>query len=107
MARQGDIVLIDLDPNVGHEQAGKRPALVVSNDTFNEHCNMVLLCPVTSTVSGFPLHVVLDSRTKTRGSILCEQIRSLDINKRGHRVLEQVPPDILKKVIDIIYAEIQ
>lgn len=107
MSKQGDIIMIDFNPKVGHEQAGKRPALVVSNDTFNNHCSVVLVCPITSTVNGFPLHVVLDSRTKTQGSILCEQIRSLDINKHGYHVIEQIPSDLMNKVIEIVYAEIQ
>ena len=107
MISQGDIVLIDLDPNKGHGQAGKRPALVISNDTFNNRCNVVIICPITSTGNKFPLHVPLDKRTGTKGMILCEHVRSLDVNSRGYKVLEQIPPDLLNRVIDIVYAEIQ
>ena len=107
MISQGDIVLIDLDPNKGHGQAGKRPALVISNDTFNNRCNVVIICPITSTGNKFPLHVPLDKRTRTKGMILCEHVRSLDVNSRGYKVLEQIPPDLLNRVIDIVYAEIQ
>ena len=107
MVNQGDIIIINLDPRSGHEQAGKRPALVVSNDTFNSRCNIVLVCPITSTVNGFPLHVNLDDRTKTQGSVLCEHIRSLDIEARGYRVVERLPSDLLSNVIDVINAEIE
>jgi len=107
MISQGDIVLIDLDPNKCHEQAGKGPALVISNDTFNSRCNVVIICPITSTDNKFPLHVPLDKRTRTKGMILCEHVRSLDVNSRGYKVLEQIPPDLLNRVIDIVYAEIQ
>lgn len=107
MVNQGDIIIINLDPRSGHEQAGKRPALVVSNDTFNSRCNIVLACPITSTVNGFPLHVILDDRTKTQGSVLCEHIRSLDIEARGYRVVERLPSDLLSNVIDVINAEIE
>ncbi len=105
--KQGDIVLIDFNPNKGHEQTGKRPALIVSNDTFNSRCNVVLVCPITSTDNKFPLHVQLDGRTKTKGVVLCEHIRSLDIESRGYRVLEQIPFDLLTRVIDIVNAEIE
>ena len=107
MVNQGDIIIINLDPKSGHEQAGKSPALVVSNDTFNSRCNIVLACPITSTVNGFPLHVILDDRTKTQGSVLCEHIRSLDIEAGGYRVVERLPSDLLSNVIDVINAEIE
>ena len=107
MISQGDIILINLDPNKGHEQACKRPALVISNDTFNSRCNVVILCPITNTDNKFPLHIPLDERTRTSGMILCEHVRTLDINSRGYKVLEQIPSDLLSKVIDVVYAEIQ
>ena len=107
MVSQGDIILIDLNPNKGHEQTGRRPALVISNNTFNSRCNVVILCPITSTDNKFPLHIPLDDRTRTQGSILCEHVRSLDVNSRGYKVLEQIPSDLLSKVIDVVYAEIQ
>ncbi len=107
MVNQGDIIIINLDPRSGHEQASKRPALVVSNDTFNSRCNIVLACPITSTVNGFPLHVILDDRTKTQGSVLCEHIRSVEIEARCYRVVERLPSDLLSNVIDVINAEIE
>ena len=78
-AKQGDIVLLDFTQQSGHEQAGRGPALVVSNDFFNNVTNMALVCPITNTVRFFPLHVALDERTLTTGSILCEQVKSLDL----------------------------
>ena len=107
MVEQGDIIIINFDPRFGHEQAGKRPALVVSNDTFNRKCHLSLVCPITNAINGFPLHVNLDIRTKTSGSVLCEHIRSLDIESRGYRVVEKMPEDLLRRVIDIINAEIE
>lgn len=107
MVKQGDIIKVNFDPQSGHEQAGYRPAVVVSNDVFNIKTRLSMVCPITNTNNRFPLHIPLDGRTQTTGVILCEHIRSLDLNSRPFKVVEQLPPDILEKVIDILYAEIE
>ncbi|MCM1507151.1 MAG: type II toxin-antitoxin system PemK/MazF family toxin [Ruminococcus flavefaciens] len=106
MVKQGDIIKVSFDPQSGHEQVGYRPALVVSNNIFNNNTNLVLVCPISNTKSSFPLHIPLDSRTQTSGSILCQHIRSLDINARKYIFIETLPDDILKKVIGTVIAEI-
>ena len=106
MVKQGTIIKVNLNPRAGHEQAGYRPAVVVSNDTFNAKTSMVIVCPITNTMNHFPLHVPLDERTKTTGCILCEHIRALDIEASTYRVIEQLPDDILQQVVNIIFAEI-
>lgn len=105
MVKQGDIIIIDLNPTAGHEQQGRRPALVVSNDTFNERTNMKIICPITNTNNQFPLHVPLDDRTQTTGVVLCEHVRSLDLNARAHRVVERIPADLLENVLTIVRNE--
>ena len=107
MVKQGDIIKIDLNPHVGHEQAGYRPALVISNDFFNKKTGFAIACPITNTKNSFPLHVPLDERTKTTGVILCEHIKSLDMTARDYKITEKIPKDILSKVINIVYAEIE
>ena len=107
MVRQGDIIKVDLDPQAGHEQAGYRPAVVISNGVFNQRTNLTIVCPITNTNNRFPLHIPLDKRTETTGVILCEHIKALDLNARGYRMVEQLPNDILSKVIDVVYAEIE
>lgn len=107
MVKQGDIIKVSFNPQMGHEQAGYRPALVVSNDIFQAQTKLAVVCPITNTDNKFPLHVSLDSRTKTTGVILCEHIRTLDLNSRPYVFVEKVPDDILDKVIDIISAEIE
>lgn len=82
MVEQGDIIKLSFNPQKGHEQAGFRPALVISNNVFNKNTNLAILCPITNTDNKFPLHVALDSRTQTTGVILCEHIKSLDLNAR-------------------------
>jgi len=99
--QQGSIVLVDFDPSLGNEQKGKRPALVISKGSFQEFTNGLLIAlPITSKDSeGFPLHVVLDKRTKTQGEIMIEQPKTLDSKIRKITMLESLPEDILKTVL--------
>lgn len=104
---QGDIVYLDFDPQAGHEQRGKRPALVVSNNTFNEFTSLALVCPITLNNRGFPLHVALDDRTRTQGVIMCEQVKSLDLSARGATLFEKVPQSILEEVVSLVIAFVE
>ncbi len=104
---QGDIVYLEFDPQAGHEQKGKRPALIVSNHTFNQFTKLAMVCPITNTKKNFPLHIELDERTKIQGVIMCEQVKSLDIKARDVHYFEKVPKDILEEVIDIIISFVE
>ena len=106
MVKRGSIIKINLDPNVGHEQAGYRPAVVISNEIFNSKTKLAIVCPITNTNNRFPLHVPLDDRTKTTGVILCEHVRALDISERGYKVIEEIPEDILSRITEIVNASI-
>jgi len=105
--KQGQIIRINFSPQSGHEQRGSRPALVVSNDFFNEKTNMTIVCPITNTNNKFPLHVPLDERTATTGVVLCEHIRSMDIQARGYTIIEELPADLLEKVLEIVQAQLE
>ena len=107
MVKQGDIIKVSFGPNSGHEQKGFRPALVISNDEFNKRTKLAIVCPITNTDNSFPLHVPLDSRTTTTGVILCEHLRTLDLGSRKNKFVEKVPADILRKVTDIVSAEVE
>jgi len=102
MVKQGDIIKIDFSPTLGHEQSGYRPAVVVSNDFAISKTNMVYIAPVTNTARHFPLHVKLDDRTKTRGEILCEQVKAVDLNARSFTLIEHLPNDILESVLTCV-----
>jgi mRNA interferase MazF len=104
MVKQGEIIKVDLSPTVGHEQSGYRPVVVVSNDFVLAQTNIVYVAPITNTIRKFPLHVELDNRTRTTGVILCEQVKAVDLNARKFTSLEQLPKDILAKVLDRITA---
>ena len=80
--QQGDIVFINFDPRIGHEQKGRRPGLIISNEDFHKRASMAMVCPITNTISRFPMHVALDERTKTTGEIMCEQVKCVDLEAR-------------------------
>ena len=105
--KQGDIIVLDFDPQIGHEQKGRRPGLIVSNEQFNKRTNMVMVCPITNTISGFPTHIELNDETKTRGEIMCEQVKCLDIKARNALYLESVSEEILNEAIDLICSFIE
>ena len=107
MVKQGDIIWLNCDPQTGHEQKGRRPALVISNETFNRFSSLTVVCPITNTNKKHPFHVKLDKRTKTTGVILSDQARTLDIKARNYEFIEKIPDDILFEVIDVISGFIE
>ena len=107
MVKQGDIIKVSFDPKQRHEQAGFRPALVISNNEFIKRTKLAIVCPITNTNNNFPLHVPLDGRTSTTGVILCEHVRTLDLTSRQNKFVEKVPEDILKTVTNIVFAEVE
>ena len=102
-AEQCDIIWLDFDPQAGHEQKGRRPALVISNNTLNDFLrNGAMLCPITNTDKGIPIQVKLDERTKTNGVIMCDQAKILDLRQRNAEFIEKAPTDIIFEVADIV-----
>lgn len=104
---QGDIVYLDFDPQAGHEQKGRRPALVVSNDLFNRISSLTMVCPITHTDQSHPFHVRLDGRTTTDGVIMCDQARMLDLNSRRAAFEEKAPADITAEAVDLIIGFVE
>ncbi len=101
---QGDIIYLNFTPQSDHAQMGRRPAIVVSNDRFNEFTKAAIVCPITGTDRGIPVHVRLDERTSTAGVILCDQVKQLDILSRNAAFVEKAPADILRQVLYIVTA---
>ncbi len=97
--KQGDIVYIDLNPTKGHEQNGKRPAIVISNDVFNINTKMVIVCPITSNLKDYPTHYILEDSKKIYGSVLCEHIRSIDYEIRNVKFIEKASENDLLSVL--------
>ena len=104
--RQGDLVALNFHPQAGHEQRGRRPALVVSKDAFNRGTGMAICCPLTNTDRAVPFHVSVAGRTSLSGFVMCEQVKSLDFKSRRVKFIEHVPEKVLDDVLAIIDASI-
>ncbi len=104
---QGDIVYLDFDPQSGHEQKGRRPALVVSNDLFNRISSLTMVCPITHTDRNHPFHVRLDERTRINGVVLCDQARMLDLASRNASFEEKAPSELVAEAVDLITGFIE
>ena len=105
--KQGDIVMIDLNPTKGHEQRGYRPAVVLSKDVFNENTNMIIVCPITSNDKYFPTHYKLEDSNKISGSVLCEHIRSIDFKTRKVKFIEKTSDNDFLSIITLMNACIE
>ena len=104
MVKQGDIIMIDFNPAIGHEEAKYRPGLVVSNNDYNKYCGgIVLICPI-SHAKEFPLHIDLPKGLKTDGKVLCEHIKALDINARSYKYIEKTPDEFIENIANIVKA---
>lgn len=103
---QKDIIYLDFNPTIGHEQKGVRPALVLSNYAFNKFTKMALVCPITSNMKEFPLHIKLKDNLTT-GVVMCEQIKVIDFIARNAKYKEKISDDIYEEVISIIKSFIE
>ena len=106
MVNQGDMIIVDFDPTKGHEQRGRRPALIISNSFFNRYSSMFMVCPITNTDKSHAFHIPLKG-TKTTGVILVDQARILDINARNYQVIEKLPPDMLDRVKNLLISFVE
>lgn len=105
--KQGDIVFLDFNPTKGHEQAGFRPAVIMSNNVFNKNTKMAIVCPISSNMKEFPTHYILEDTKKIKGSVLCEHIRSIDYEKRNVKFIESASDNDLLSVIMLMNACIE
>lgn len=102
--RQGDIIAITFDPQSGHEQKGRRPALVVSKDLFNRSTGLAIVCPLTNTERGFPFHVPVPKKNSLTGFIMAEQIKSIDFHTRRAKRIGRASDQLLSNVLSILDA---
>ena len=102
--RKGDLVALTFDPQTGHEQRGRRPALVVSNDLFNEHTGLCIACPVTSTRRGHPFHVAIPEGHEVSGVVMVEQVKSIDFRARKVKHIGVAPGSVVSEVLSILDA---
>ncbi|MEA2048913.1 MAG: type II toxin-antitoxin system PemK/MazF family toxin [Campylobacterota bacterium] len=103
---QGDIVALSFDPQSGHEQKGRRPAIIISNKIFNQHIGLAFACPITNTKRDFPFHIEVQSDNIT-GYIMGEQMKSIDYNARNIKFIEKANQTTVKQILGIIDSIIQ
>jgi mRNA interferase MazF len=101
--RRGDFIRIDFDPQSGHEQMGNRPALVVSQTEFNQYRGFALVCPISNTKRRNPFYVTIPADLSVTGTIMTDQLRSLDYRSRAAVSLGTCSEDLLAEVLNRIY----
>lgn len=102
--QKGDFVYLNFDPQAGHEQSGRRPALVVSNTLFNQHTGLAMVCPITNTFRNFPFHLAIPENAGLTGYIMVEQIKSVDYKSRSAQRIKRAPVAILNEVLALLDA---
>ena len=103
---QGDIVALNFDPQSGHEQKGRRPAIIISNKIFNKHLKLAFACPITNTKRDSPFHIEVQSDNIT-GYIMIEQMKSIDYNTRNIKFIEKANQTTINQILGIIDSIIQ
>ena len=97
--RRGDLVWLTFTPQVGHEQAGHRPALILSPELYNKKVGLAIACPITSQVKGYPFEVSIPSGLEVQGVVLADQVKSLDWKARKARFCCTVPAATIAEVL--------
>jgi mRNA interferase MazF len=101
---RGDIVWLEFNPQAGYEQAGHRPALVLSSKAYNEKVGLALFCPITSNIKGYPFEVVLPEKHEVSGVILSDQIKSLDWRVRKAKRIACAPQNVFEEALAKIFT---
>jgi len=100
----GDAVRISLNPQAGHEQAGRRPAVVLSPRSYNGKTGLAILCPITSHIKGYPFEVVLPEGLPVSGAVLSDQVKSLDWQVRNAELICTLPDEIVSEIMQKLGA---
>ena len=102
--RKGDFIAVTFDPQSGHEQRGRRPALVISHTLFNQHTGLVMVCPITHTDRRYPFHVAVDDHAGITGFVMVEQVKSIDFRARKAKRMGRASLALLEEVLSILDA---
>ncbi len=104
---QGDLIWLDFDPSSGKEIMKRRPAFVISRKIFNEHTKLAIVAPITNTIRGIKLEVLLPDKIETKGAILVYQLKSIDFIQRNAEFIEKTPLAIAEQVSSIAQLLVQ
>ena len=97
--QRGDVVWITLNPQTGHEQTGRRPAVILSPESYNGKTGLAIFCPITSQVKSYPFEVLIPKGLPVAGAILSDQVKSLDWRTRNAEVLCTLPTETISEVL--------
>jgi mRNA interferase MazF len=97
--QRGEVVWVSLNPQVRHEQVGRRPAVVVSPGSYNSKAGLALLCPITSRIKGYPFEVNLPEGLPTSGAVLSDQVKCLDWRARHAELLCALPQETISEIL--------
>lgn len=104
--KRGDIIWLNFNPQAGHEQAGKRPAIVLTPEEYNRNTDLLIACPITSKTKGYPFEVRLVGK-KINGTVLSDQVKNLDWKVRNAQLIEQAPAETIIEVQEKLTLLIQ
>lgn len=103
----GDLVWLTFDPQAGHEQRGRRPALILSPRAYNAKARLAIACPITTQAKGYPFEVALPGSAAVTGVILADHVKNLDWNARRVEFAEKAPPEVVTDVRERLRALLQ
>ncbi len=103
---KGHFVILSFDPQSGHEQKGRRPALVISNRLFNKHTGLAIVCPITNTNRRIPFHIRIPPESSLTGYIMAEQVKSVDFVSRRIKFVEKAPHETVIETLGILDAAV-
>ena len=101
---KGDFIVASFDPQSGHEQKGRRPALVISNSLFNKATGLTMVCPITNTNRNIPFHIEILEESSLTGFIMVEQVKSIDYISRQVKFIEKAADETLNEVLSVLDA---
>ncbi len=93
---------MSFDPQSGHEQKGRRPALVISNYLFNKHTGLTIVCPITNKNRNIPFHLAVPGSSSLTGFVMVDQVKSIDYMTRKARFIEKAPDELVEDVLEVL-----
>jgi mRNA interferase MazF len=100
--QKGDFIALSFDPQSGHEQKGRRPALVISNDLFNKHTGLAIVCPTTNTNRDIPFHLPVPATSSLTGFIMVDQVKSIDYTARKAKFIEKAAVELVEDTLEVL-----
>jgi mRNA interferase MazF len=101
---KGDFVWLNFDPQSGHEQKGRRTAMIISNTLFNEKTGLAFACPTTTKDRGYPFHLRIPEGLPVHGVVMVDQVKSIDYSSRKATFIAHAPKDLVDEILAILDA---